>query len=257
MEPMSLPSAAVPVLRGGPLARSLHRDPPATPSAFFARRPRLLAAIGATFLFLAVSATVDRGALLLTWDEPIQKAVESRRGDEWNSLFFAASRLGSTVFVLALGALLALIAWRRCRAVSIAVVVATLVRPGIEWFIKALVERGRPDFGRMVTGTGYSFPSGHVMAAVALWGLLPVIVGLYTNSRKVWWASVAVAGTIISLIAASRVYLGVHWFSDVVGGLLFGSFFLLGVDWVLRNTHRHVRCGDCLTDDGVATPPSA
>jgi undecaprenyl-diphosphatase len=247
MEPMSMPSTVAPVLRGGPFSRSLHIDPPATPSAFFARRPRLLAAIGATFLFLAVSAMVDRGALLLTWDEPIQKAVESRRGDEWNTLFFAASRLGSTVFVLAVGALLTLITWRRCRAVSIALLVATLARPGLEWLIKGIVERGRPDFGRMVTGTGYSFPSGHVLAAVALWGLLPVVVGLYTNSRRLWWASVAVAGTIITLIAASRVYLGVHWFSDVVGGLLFGSFFLIGVDWVLRNTHRHVHCGtpDC------------
>ena len=70
------------------------------------------------------------------------------------------------------------------------------------------------------------------MASVALWGLLPVIVGLYTKRRDIWWASVIVSGTLIGFISASRVYLGVHWFSDVVGGLLVGTFFLLGVDTV-------------------------
>ena len=108
-----------------------------------------------------------------------------------------------------------------------------MARPLLEFTLKEVVSRDRPDLSRMVDGTGFSFPSGHVMAAVALWGLLPVVVGLYTRRRALWWASVAVSGTIIVLVAASRVYLGVHWFSDAVAGLLLGSFFLLGVEAVL------------------------
>ena len=221
----------------------LHHSPPLTPAAFFARRPWLLVGIGATFVFLAFAAAIRRGALLLTWDEPIQRAVEARRGQGWDVLFTTASRFGSTLVVLVLGAVLTVLAARRCRAVAIAVVAATLTRPLLEWALKAVVERGRPDFHRLVPGTGYSFPSGHVMAAVALWGLLPIIVGLYSRSRALWWASVALAGTMIAMIAASRVYLGVHWFSDVIGGLLLGTFFLLGVEFVLQNTHRRIACG--------------
>jgi membrane-associated phospholipid phosphatase len=78
------------------------------------------------------------------------------------------------------------------------------------------------------------------MAAIALWGLLPVVVSLYTRNRAVWWGSVCTSVLLIVSIAASRVYLGVHWFSDVTAGLIVGSFFLLGVDVLLGRQHvRH------------------
>jgi membrane-associated phospholipid phosphatase len=71
---------------------------------------------------------------------------------------------------------------------------------------------------------------------------LPVVVALYTRRRAIWWASVAVSATLIAGIAASRVYLGVHWFSDVTAGLVVGTFFLLGVDNVLIRAHRRYPC---------------
>ncbi len=48
-------------------------------------------------------------------------------------------------------------------------------------------------------------------------------------------------------IGASRIYLGVHWFSDVVAGFIVGAFFLIGVEWVLRQRHRSDpdHCGCC------------
>jgi undecaprenyl-diphosphatase len=221
---------------------SLHGSPPATPSSFYRNRRPLLVAIGALFAFLAVAAASASGSLLLVWDEPIQRAVESSRTAFLDSFFLAVSGLAATSAVLVLAPLLFALAWPRCRAVALAVVTASVARPLLEFVLKEVVERPRPDLSRMVNGTGFSFPSGHVMAAVALWGLLPVVVGLYTRRRALWWASVVVAGTIIVLVAASRVYLGVHWFSDVVAGLLLGSFFLLGVEAVLRFAHQHGGC---------------
>jgi undecaprenyl-diphosphatase len=226
---------------------TLHDAPPFTPGVLFRRQPWLLFACLAVLAFLASGALMHHGALLLTWDEPIQRFVEGQRGDELNTLFLTVSRLASTMVVFLIGPLLAALTWRRCHAVSIAIIAATLSRPLVESVAKLLVNRNRPDFDRMVNGTGYSFPSGHVMAAVALWGLLPVVVGLFTKSRAVWWASVVVAGSLIVLIAASRVYLGVHWVSDVVAGILVGSLFLVGVEWVLRLGHGHgrTRCSAC------------
>ena len=80
------------------------------------------------------------------------------------------------------------------------------------------------------------------MAAVALWGLVPLVVALYTRDRRIWWATVVGSGALIVAIGASRIYLGVHWFSDVVGGLIVGAFFLLGVEWVLMRRHRRDPC---------------
>ena len=241
--------AAPVAVEGRAATVDLHREPPATPWAFFAARRYLLVVVGGLFVALAASAATENGWLLLRWDRPIQQFVEDHRTAFLTTMFLFISRFGSTMVVLGLGALFTVLCWQRCRAVSYAIIVATLTRPLLEATVKEIVGRDRPAYDRLVDGTGHSFPSGHVMAAVALWGLLPVIVGLFTKSRVLWWTSVAVSGVMIVGIAASRVYLGVHWFSDVVAGLLVGTFFLLAVEQVLAHAHRTNHCsrGGCGT----------
>jgi undecaprenyl-diphosphatase len=221
---------------------SLHPCPPATPSSFYATRRRLLVTIAALCTFLLVAATIRHAWLPLRWDLPIQRFVEDHRTSALDTLSRTISRFGSTLVVLTGGATLAILTWRRCRAVSIAILVSTLARPLLEFTLKTAVGRDRPNFGRLVNGEGPSFPSGHVMAAIALYGLVPLAVGLFTSSRVVWWTSAVLSAFIILAIAGSRVYLGVHWFSDVVGSLLLGSFFLLGIEAVLGYAHRVVGC---------------
>jgi undecaprenyl-diphosphatase len=221
----------------------VHFDPPLSPAGVLLPRRRLLVGLGVLLGALALAAAIAEGQVLLTWDEPIQQRVEANRTSLLDELFLAVSFLGSTVAVLTLGTAATLLTWRRCRAVALALAVATVSRPLVETFLKFTVGRDRPDLDRMVNGQGPSFPSGHVMAAVALWGLLPVVVSLYTRRRALWWASVAVAVTLIVGIAASRVYLGVHWFSDVTGGLVVGTFFLLGVEAVFHRAHARYPCG--------------
>jgi undecaprenyl-diphosphatase len=229
----------------------VHASPPCTPCSILLPRRYLMVLLGVLLAGLAVAAALKGGALLLLWDEPIQRGVEARRTTGMDQLFLTFSRLGSTVFVLALGTVAAAFTWRRCRAVSVALLVATFSRPLLEAGIKLLISRDRPDFDRLVTGTGYSFPSGHVMAAVALWGLMPLVVSLYTRRRWLWWLSVAVSGILILGIAASRVYLGVHWFSDVTAGLIVGTFFLLGVETMLARQHARYPCGQL---SGTSSP---
>jgi len=220
----------------------VHADPPVTPVSVLLPRRRLLIALGVLLGALIIAAATANGQLLLTWDEPIQRTVESHRTGDLDLFFRTMSRFGSTIPVLLCGSLLAVVTWRRCPAVGLALAAATVSRPVIEFLLKDAVGRARPDFERMVPGTGHSFPSGHVLAAVALWGLLPAVVALYTQRRAIWWASVAVSAVLIAGISASRVYLGVHWFSDVTGGLVVGTFFLLGVDTLFRRTHIRYPC---------------
>jgi undecaprenyl-diphosphatase len=223
----------------------VHADLPATPSSALRSHPGALATVLATFLALAVAAAMAGSQVLLTWDEPIARWVEAHRTAGLDHVFLTFSRLGSTVPVMIVGTAVGIAAWRRCRAVGVALIVATFSKPLIETILKLAVNRDRPDFDQMVPGVGHSFPSGHVMAAMALWGMLPLVVSLYTRRRDVWWGSVAVAATITGGIAASRVYLGVHWYSDVVGGLLAGAIFLLGVQMLYEHQHRAHGCGLC------------
>lgn len=89
---------------------------------------------------------------------------------------------------------------------------------GFNVIIKALVRRPRPDGFRLVAETGFSFPSGHSMAAMAFYGLIVWLIWRSAMDRKHRMELSAVFALVIVLIGASRIYLGVHYASDVIGG---------------------------------------
>jgi membrane-associated phospholipid phosphatase len=88
--------------------------------------------------------------------------------------------------------------------------------------IKPLVDRARPTFGQLVPGTGDSFPSGHVIGTTALLFAIAFFVssGRARRSRLPIWA-IAMGGSL--LMGVSRIYLGVHWPTDVIAGALLGG----------------------------------
>ncbi len=220
----------------------LHGEPPATPRGVLFALPGLVWVLATLSALLALLAAVDGGSVLLTWDEPIQRWVEAERTDGWDTVFRTFSRLGSNVFVFGVFVVLAAFTLRRCRALALALLVAVAARPAFEFVMKELVGRERPDLEPLVDGVGPSHPSGHVLAAVALWGLLPPIVALVTDRRWIWWSTAVISGVVIVGVAASRVYLGVHWFSDVVQSLLLGVIYLAVVEMVFVRSHERLGC---------------
>jgi undecaprenyl-diphosphatase len=91
---------------------------------------------------------------------------------------------------------------------------------------------------------GFAYPSGHVLAAAVTWGFLPALAGVYLNRHWVRRACEGLAWRVIGLIAWSRVWLGVHWVSDVVGGVCI-AFVALALAQVVIDRHDHdVACGN-------------
>ena len=227
-----------------------------TPAGVLLRYPWTLPAIVVLFAAMAAAAAIANGALLRVWDEPIRSWISDHRAEGLDSFFLTVTRLGSwQVVVIGLVVLLTL-AWRVCAPMAGLLIVATLARPLCEWLMKASVDRPRPSQGALVESGGPAFPSGHPMAAIALWGLVPPIVALMTNRRALWWIATFVSGTIIVLVAASRVYMGVHWFSDVIGAFLFGAVFLLVIERIGDVSHRRYPCSgfDESSDVEAAVP---
>jgi len=171
-------------------------------------------------LALGIAAMIDHS--LLFWDTTITSAAVDSRGTWVDQLALTMSRLGAWPIVYPAAAGLALIAYRRCPRLALIIVLTVAARPAIEWLLKDIVERPRPAGDRLVPGTGFSFPSGHPLAAIATWAFLPAVVALYTHRRALWWAAVAASTTIVMAVAWSRVWLGVHWTSDVVASLALG-----------------------------------
>ena len=221
---------------------SLHHDPPLTPAGVLLRWRWPVPALTAAFLALAVAAGLDDGRLLARIDEPLTRALMDLRSGPLDGVVKTTSALGGLTVAAAVLALLLLLVWHECRALAWTLLAASAVRPALEWALKELVDRDRPELDRLVAGNGPSFPSGHVMAAVAIWGLLPPVVALVSGRHQAWWWSVAVSAAVIAAVAFSRVYLGVHWFTDVLGALLLGALYLLAVEWLLEWHHRRRPC---------------
>ncbi len=234
----------------------LHRHPPLTPAAVLLSLPFVVPLLVGAFVFLAVAAATSEGSLLLTWDEPVQHAVEGIRTGWLDTVVMGISQLGGTTFVVVGFAVLLTVVWHRCKSLALVLLVATVARPLLEWTLKRIVDRPRPSLEPLVHGEGPSFPSGHPIAAIALWGLLPPIVALFTHKRLLWWWSVAVSVTVIALVGMSRVYLGVHWLSDVVASLLLGLLYLLAVELLLDWHHRRRPCEALEPPPGLKGPPT-
>jgi undecaprenyl-diphosphatase len=214
----------------------LHRSPPITLRHIQERQPWLLVAAGALAVILGVLAAFDGGRLLV-WDRPITDAVVEHRSPGVDRVALGVSRLGSTPVVLAAGAVGVALAARRCRSVALVMLVVVVARPPFEWLVKEIVARPRPTGARLVPGTGFSYPAGHVLAAAATWGFVPIIAGLYVNRRWVWWALTATAWTLIVLVGWCRVWLGVHWTSDVVGSLAIAFVALSAAEAAIDRRH--------------------
>jgi membrane-associated phospholipid phosphatase len=91
---------------------------------------------------------------------------------------------------------------------------------------KVLIDRARPP-ARMRVGEpvpGGSFPSGHTMEAIAVWGMVAVLAAGALSRRR--WAPVAGAVAVVLIVGAVRVYLGTHWLSDVIAGYALGGCWL-------------------------------
>jgi membrane-associated phospholipid phosphatase len=156
-----------------------------------------------------------------------------------------------TVVSLTLAAVVVL-AVRRRFAEAILVVVVVAGGQALGTLAKSLVVRARPPAsGALIPLPGsYAFPSGHSLAAALLYGVLAFLIVRSLHSRSARVAVAAGAVVLVALVGLSRVYLGVHWASDVVAAWVLGGAWLGLCAWV------YVRWSRGRTADGarVAAP---
>jgi undecaprenyl-diphosphatase len=95
----------------------------------------------------------------------------------------------------------------------------------LETLIKLIVQRARPE-NSLITETGFSFPSGHATMSLILFTLLLLTFKNDIKNNALKWVFIVCNITLILLIGLSRIYLNVHWFSDVIGGFALGLFWL-------------------------------
>ena len=93
--------------------------------------------------------------------------------------------------------------------------------------LKRILQSPSPTEFRIVEETGYSFPSGHSMVSMAFYGYLIYLIYRYIKNKYVKWTLITILSILICLIGISRIYLGVHYTSDVLGGFLLSISYLV------------------------------
>ncbi|MBV9229596.1 MAG: phosphatase PAP2 family protein [Chloroflexi bacterium] len=171
---------------------------------------------------------------ILPIDIAITQEFQENQSPWLRILMLAVSYLGSNWPVFAaLTLLTALALWVvQLRLEAVLIISLSVVSTLLNNLIKIIVSRPRPtaQFVEIIqAASGKSFPSGHVMSYVAYFGLLFSLT-LILFKRDHWWQYVIliVSGLFVVLVGPSRIYLGDHWASDVLGGYLLGSL-LLGI----------------------------
>lgn len=108
------------------------------------------------------------------------------------------------------------------------------VAASLNSIIKHVIQRPRPVGYRLIDEKGYSFPSGHSMVSMAFYGYLIYIINTNVKSKWIRIVSTMLLSTLIVLIGTSRIYLGVHYTSDVCGGFCVAIAYLMVYTGILK-----------------------
>lgn len=183
--------------------------------------------VGASiFLFAALGEGVMEGGELTTSDRPVLDWLVEHRTPGLTTALRVVTDLGSTAILTILGLLVAGTVARLSRSWRPVVFLAITAAGSslLTVVAKSLVGRPRPPAAlELVSAGGFSFPSGHALNTAAIVGACAVLLWTYRRVR-IW--STATAAAMILLVGFSRLYLGVHWLTDVLAG------FALGVGWL-------------------------
>lgn len=185
----------------------------------------LFAAVTVTCLIAAADLVVQAasGNAVSNMDISIFNLMREMRNAPADELMIVITMLGDSVVMIVLGITIVVwLTWRKAYRAAIAAGIAMIAGKLFVTILKYGIQRPRPLELPYSGAEFFSFPSAHATTAAVTFGILAVLVS-HSMGR---WGRAAVYGICGSLIAAigySRVYLGAHWLSDVLAGLLFGT----------------------------------
>lgn len=135
------------------------------------------------------------------------------------------TNFGGAIFLITLTVILVILI--KNKKIGLSIFSNLVIITVLNQLLKRILQRPRPTEFRIIEETGYSFPSGHSMVSMAFYGYLIYLIYKYVENRYVRWISIVLLSVLICSIGVSRIYLGVHYTSDVLGGFLVSISYLI------------------------------
>jgi len=192
------------------------------------QRRALLVFLAATAGFAAITAAMLLGDTLDVLDVVASTWLHAHPLSLFTQAMIAVSFLGAPSTLMPVSLLIALfLAFRQRFGESWALLAIVLGGNLLNYYLKQLIQRGRPVFDDpILTLPTYSFPSGHAMASTVFYGLLAVYAATARRQFIDRRTAVFGAATMIMLVCFSRIYLGLHYLSDISAGMMEGIAWL-------------------------------
>jgi undecaprenyl-diphosphatase len=195
--------------------------------------------------FAEVYEAVTANDGIAGFDQPVLTWMVASRTPAFTTLVNGFTQTGGPIGMSIIAVVVTVILMRASRSVRplILTVVAAAGSLAMTLAIKSLVGRDRPPLVEAVPPyeASASFPSGHTLNAIVITGILVYSILMVVNTRRAVWVTLSVGGLYAILIGLSRVYLGHHWLSDVVGAWLVGLAWLAVVIVAHRLAHAYAR----------------
>jgi undecaprenyl-diphosphatase len=194
------------------------------------RQRRLALAVAAAVLSAVAFARIAEDYLtndpLARWDLSFARWLATERGTGGTDIFRVVTFIGSPAAALAIATVACVALYRRRQLVEASLLPVALGGGELlNLVLKLSFHRPRPQVAFVHLDT-YSFPSGHAMISTAAYGALAYLAWSHLHERRTRLALTAGAVVLVALICFSRLYLGVHYLSDVLGGAAAGAFWL-------------------------------
>ena len=157
-------------------------------------------------------------------DTPIYKGIYQLRNNIWDSIFKSITRFGNILTVLCISIVLMLTMNKKNQFIfGINIILNVLSNQ----MLKNIIQRPRPDHIKLIVQSGYSFPSGHAMISIALYGFIIYLIAKKPYNKYIKIISISLLTLLILGIGCSRIYVGVHYPSDVISGYSLALIILI------------------------------
>ena len=189
------------------------------------RKKRFYVFLLSLIFFLMISYFVMRYNILGI-DNNFYNLISSNiMNDKLTSIMKIITHLSSAPFLIILT--LVLLLFLKNKYYKIGIVVNLCIAFLVNTLLKLFFLRDRPNINQLISITGYSFPSGHAMTGMAYYGFIIYLLYVYFDNKKIKWPIIIILSILILLIGFSRIYLGVHYLTDVIGGYLLSISYLI------------------------------
>lgn len=185
------------------------------------------------FSFVTVLIRADR---IVDFDTTIIEAVQSHESPILTSIMKFFTVAGSTQVVVIMCLLIIFFLYKvlHHRTELILFIVVVVGSPLLNFVLKEIFQRARPDLHRLIEIGGYSFPSGHAMNAFTVYGIFTFLLWRHIFNQSGRTLLLFFCSFIVFMIGVSRIYLGVHYPSDIIGGYFASSFWLATSIWCFQ-----------------------